>query len=48
MDYTTKMTEVTRYTQEIEPIILVESIRAEPRPKIQSRLTAFLAKNKNP
>ena len=48
LDYMTKMTEICRFSDKIEPVVLVESIRAEPKPKLQTKLTAFLAKNKNP
>jgi len=47
MDYTTRMTNINSVHKEVVPYVSVETIRVEPKPKLQSKLTAFLAKNKS-
>ena len=46
LDYTTRVNTKNRYTEKEEPVILVETIRLEPKPTLQAKLTSFLAKNK--
>lgn len=46
LDYTTKVRQISQFNKEEAPIIFVESIRVEPKPKIQSKMTSWLAKNK--
>ena len=47
LDCTTAMTEVNVHHKEEVPIVLVEAIRATPKPKLQSKLVNFLFKNEN-